>query len=324
MFGAGALFEGIDEGGEAVAEVEAGAGEGDFADMGVGVVEEVVDEAEETLGGGLDDGEALAVGVGARGIEEDLGHAEDAVHGGAELVADAGEELAFGAGSGEGVVAGAFEGADGVGVAGDLGLEIGVGLAIGGGAEFDAEFEFVAHAAELGLRRVVVESHVDGEAEFALFDGLGEEAVGRDGLGAGEGGGVGVGGEEDDGEIEFGAEAAGGLDAIEVALELDVHESEAGFELAGLGEGVFAGHGDADHGVAGGFEAAAEIHGDEEFVFDEEKGGRAHGDIIAERAGAMSHGAVTNLPAADFVCEVGRAGQAGEIIHEPFTPCIGG
>lgn len=60
---AGALFEGIEEGSEAGAEIEAGAGEGDFPGVGIGVIEEVVDEAEEALSGGLDDGEAFAVGV---------------------------------------------------------------------------------------------------------------------------------------------------------------------------------------------------------------------------------------------------------------------
>jgi len=43
------------------------------------------------------------------GIEEEADHAEDAVHGGADLVGHVGEEFAFEAGGLEGGVAGGFE-----------------------------------------------------------------------------------------------------------------------------------------------------------------------------------------------------------------------
>jgi hypothetical protein len=55
-----------------------------------------------------------ALGLVEFGAHEQGGESEDAVHGGADLVAHGGEEFAFDAGLGEGFVAGLF------GVAGGL------------------------------------------------------------------------------------------------------------------------------------------------------------------------------------------------------------
>ena len=59
-------------------------------------VEQVVDEAEEAVGRRLDRLQALPLVVGQRGVEDQLGHAEDGAEGGADLVADVGQELVLG------------------------------------------------------------------------------------------------------------------------------------------------------------------------------------------------------------------------------------
>ena len=67
------------------------------AGLDPGQVEDVVDQDEERLGGGADQLHLVALGGGETAPEQQLGHAEDAVHGGADLVADVGQEPALGA-----------------------------------------------------------------------------------------------------------------------------------------------------------------------------------------------------------------------------------
>ena len=59
-------------------------------------VEQVVDEAEQVVGRRLDRLQALPLVVGQRRIEDQFGHAEDGAEGGADLVADVGQELVLG------------------------------------------------------------------------------------------------------------------------------------------------------------------------------------------------------------------------------------
>ena len=59
-------------------------------------VEQVVDDAEQVVGRRLDRLQALPLVVGQRRVEDQLGHAEDGVHGRANLVADVGQELVLG------------------------------------------------------------------------------------------------------------------------------------------------------------------------------------------------------------------------------------
>ena len=68
----------------------------ELAGLDLGEVEQVVDEAEQVVGRGLDRLEALPLVLGQRRVEDQLGHAEDGVHGGADLVADVGQELVLG------------------------------------------------------------------------------------------------------------------------------------------------------------------------------------------------------------------------------------
>ena len=51
---------------------------------------------EQAVGRRLDRLQALPLVVGQRRVEGQLGHAEDGVHGGADLVADVGQELVLG------------------------------------------------------------------------------------------------------------------------------------------------------------------------------------------------------------------------------------
>ena len=59
-------------------------------------IQDVVDDREQRLGRRLDAVQVVALLVVERGVENELGHAEDAVHRGADLVAHVGEEIAFG------------------------------------------------------------------------------------------------------------------------------------------------------------------------------------------------------------------------------------
>ena len=67
-----------------------------LAGLDLGEVEQVVDDAEQVVGRGLDRLQALPLVLGQRRVEGQLGHAEDGVHGGADLVADVGQELVLG------------------------------------------------------------------------------------------------------------------------------------------------------------------------------------------------------------------------------------
>ena len=68
----------------------------ELAGLDLGEVEQVVDDAQQVVGGRLDRPQALPLVLGQRRVEDQLGHAEDGVHGGADLVADVGQELVLG------------------------------------------------------------------------------------------------------------------------------------------------------------------------------------------------------------------------------------
>ena len=64
--------------------------------LDLGEVEQVIDEAEQVVGRGLDRPQALPLVLGQRRVEHQFGHAEDGVHGRADLMADVGQELVLG------------------------------------------------------------------------------------------------------------------------------------------------------------------------------------------------------------------------------------
>ena len=96
VFLAGVGFDEIEGFAHAGDEVEGLAFQFDAAGLDFGVVERVVDEGEKGFAGELD-GLGVVALLGIEGsVGEDVGHADDAVEGGADLVADGGEEGALG------------------------------------------------------------------------------------------------------------------------------------------------------------------------------------------------------------------------------------
>ena len=72
-------------------------------------IQNVVDDRQEGIAAGADDLDVLALLARERGAQQQAGHADDAVHGGSDLVAHHGQELAAGLGGGFGSVFGLFE-----------------------------------------------------------------------------------------------------------------------------------------------------------------------------------------------------------------------
>jgi hypothetical protein len=141
-----AADEFLDEG----VELDRLRGDLEFAGLDLGEVEEFVGEGDDALGA-LDDGagELLLLGVEA-GLKEEVGHAQHAVHGNADIVAKGCDEIGGHARGMEGGVA--FAGDDGllVFLEGDVGGE-GEHAAVGERGEAPADPEF----AELEVAIVV-------------------------------------------------------------------------------------------------------------------------------------------------------------------------
>jgi hypothetical protein len=92
------LGGGADQGGglgEDGVEVEVDGVEDDLPGLDLGEVEDVVDDAEQGVAGGVDAAGEPALGGVQVGGHEQVGESEDAVHGGADLVAHGGQEFAF-------------------------------------------------------------------------------------------------------------------------------------------------------------------------------------------------------------------------------------
>ena len=107
---------------EQVGEAEAFGPDDHAAGLDFGQVEQVVDQVEQALAGAEDVADVAAgLGVVGGGVLEQFGEAEDGVEGGAELVADVGEELVLEA-------VGLVEGDVAFGQLADLGVEDLVGL----------------------------------------------------------------------------------------------------------------------------------------------------------------------------------------------------
>ena len=107
---------------EGVAEVEIDEIQVELAGLDLGEVEDVVDHGQQVIGRELHHAEVLALLGGQLGVEGQLGHADDAVHRRADLVAHVGQELALGAGGGLGGLLGLAHG--GLGLL--LGVDVGV------------------------------------------------------------------------------------------------------------------------------------------------------------------------------------------------------
>ena len=81
----------------------------ELAGLDLGEIEDVVDEAKQGVGRRLHHAEVFALLGVERRVEGQLGHADDAVHGRADLVAHVGQELAFTAAGGLGDLLGLMQ-----------------------------------------------------------------------------------------------------------------------------------------------------------------------------------------------------------------------
>ena len=68
-----------------------------LAGFDLGEVEQVVDDAQQAIGRRLDRLQALPLALVQGRVEHEFGHADDGVHGGADFVADVGQEIVLGA-----------------------------------------------------------------------------------------------------------------------------------------------------------------------------------------------------------------------------------
>ena len=137
---------------EAEGELEGGALEFHLAGLDFGEIEDVVDDGEEGFAGGADGVDEVALFAGQRGLHEEAGHADDAVHGGADFVRHRGEELALGAGGFVGLGLGAAELGLGFDAGGDVGLDGDEVFDVAAGAADGLDFEVeVVFAAGLGV-----------------------------------------------------------------------------------------------------------------------------------------------------------------------------
>ena len=75
------------------------------ARLDFGEVEDVVDDVEESIAGAADGFSVLGLLCGESGGEKEIGHADHAVHRGADLVTHVGQEFALHAGDFNGLLA---------------------------------------------------------------------------------------------------------------------------------------------------------------------------------------------------------------------------
>jgi hypothetical protein len=182
FFGRGLEGEEVEGLFEAEGEFEGRALELHLAGLDFGEIEDVVDDGEEGFAGGADGVDEVALLAGERGLHEEAGHADDAVHGRADFVRHGGEELALGAGGFVGLVLGAAELGLGLDAGGDVGLDGDKILDFPGGAADGLDFEVeVVFAAGLG-----VVDDVGADAEAARHGGADTDQGADIGLGADE------------------------------------------------------------------------------------------------------------------------------------------
>ena len=102
-----ALFPGLhrDQGGQVVQhllQVEVHLFHGQLAGLDLGEIQDVVDDAQQVVSRGLHLGDVVALLGVQVGLQGQVAHADDGVHGGADLVAHVGQEIALGPGGGLG------------------------------------------------------------------------------------------------------------------------------------------------------------------------------------------------------------------------------
>ncbi len=93
----GADAEGLDDISDQLAEAKVNIFELHETGLDFGKVEDVIDDGQEGAGGFLGEGEVFPLFVGEVGVEGEIGHSENAVHGGADFVTHICHKFAFGA-----------------------------------------------------------------------------------------------------------------------------------------------------------------------------------------------------------------------------------
>ena len=159
----GAGCEQVEHAFDDFAEVEGDVLQLQLTGLDLGVVEDVVDDGQEGLAAGADGIDVVALGGGERGLVEEGGHADDAVHRGADLVAHGREEGALG-------------------LAGEVGFEGGL-LGVADGV-FELEVEFLGGGdggAELGGLAFLLADVDEGGEELEVAEGVAEAAQGEHG-----------------------------------------------------------------------------------------------------------------------------------------------
>ena len=87
------------------AQIEGNCAQTQLSGLDPGEVEDIVDDGQERVGTRFDGGQVVALAIVEAGLFEQLDHAHDAVHRGADLVAHVGQKGALGPGRLEGLVA---------------------------------------------------------------------------------------------------------------------------------------------------------------------------------------------------------------------------
>lgn len=176
--------------------------------------------------------------------------------GGAASAQDLGAEQAFGGRVGQADQA--------VGVKGDHGVAHPV--------QYRAEPALLVaqRALDLGL----AQRDLDHRAQFASLERLGQVAVRHGAGGAVDGLVVAVGGQEQDRDLQLGADGGGRRDAVHVAPEHHVHQHQVGPVGARPRDGVAAIVDAAADPVTHVAQLAGDVHGDHGFVLDHQQGRR--------------------------------------------------
>ncbi|MCX6606309.1 MAG: hypothetical protein NTV52_22335, partial [Acidobacteria bacterium] len=266
--------------------------DGELAGFDFREVEQVVDDGQEGFAGVADGFDELALVVVEGGIDEEVGKADDAIHGGADFVAHSGEEIGFGAGGGFGGVFRVAEGEFGGFAVGDVlegsveadeaavGIKFGFSSAdrpdVGAIGADHFEIEFVGGA----VREGIVDGGAETEPAFRGVEELLPEVVG--------GGDAGV---ETGDAVEFGGPEDG------VGFDLPPPTADAGHAL-GFAEFPFAGAESVGIAVLDGFEAAegGDVALDGDVVGDLAVGSAEGGDTPGDGIGRAVFAVVDRFP----------------------------
>ena len=136
--------------------------------------------------------------------------------------------------------------------------------------------------AQLLLDGMLGHGQFDVDAEVAFLERLEEIALGLGLFGELESFFIGVGGQIDDGNVEAFADLIGRLDAVEPALQTNVHQHQVRVRLLRNLHRLLAGGHGADYGVAHLGQPFTQIFGHDAFIFDHENAYAVH-DLIPHR-----------------------------------------